>query len=265
MKKLIAVLLSVALCVSLSACGKEPDQSGTATGPAVESTTVPTEAAQQIDAEVFKGGIRSSAKSMSFFSEIYIVVLEYQSSYWETTERMLLDKSPEDIAKKGIEALEDAGISFDDIKEVHETYSETYKAVVLTDVYSNELREIKNAYIAYFDAYLDMYNLMTSPTGDCASFASSVSECVKTYKNALAKIDIFLGITTEITPEETKTIKATESDLSTTYVLDTKSKTFHYVHCKTLADIPMDDQKTVSEHRENLIADGYSACGKCRS
>ena len=265
MKKLIAVLLSVALCVSLSACGKEPDQSGTATGPTTESTTVPTEAAEQIDAEVFKGGIRSSVKSMSFFCEIYMLVLEYQVSYWESSEQLLVSRSSKDIAQKGIKTMEGAGISYEDVTGAHQTYSETYKRVVLANIQGRELEEIRNAYMEYFDSYLNIYNLMLSPSSDRKTFASDVSECIKNYKNALSKIYIFLGITPEAIPMETEPVKETAPDLTPTYVLDTKSKIFHYVHCKILAEIPKDDQETVTKRREKLISEGYKKCSECRS
>lgn len=51
---------------------------------------------------------------------------------------------------------------------------------------------------------------------------------------------------------------------STTYILNTKTKKFHYSWCSAAKKISSDNYYTSKESRDELMADGYSPCKICK-
>ena len=87
-------------------------------------------------------------------------------------------------------------------------------------------------------------------------------------------------ITSDITPEnppEGTTEPALEVDANTTsapqtseeekverdYVLNTNTMKFHYPNCNSVADIKDNNREDYHGTREDVIAKGYSPCGRC--
>lgn len=50
----------------------------------------------------------------------------------------------------------------------------------------------------------------------------------------------------------------------TTYVLNTKSKKFHFPSCPSVETIAAENRKDVTESRDELISEGYAPCGRCK-
>lgn len=49
-----------------------------------------------------------------------------------------------------------------------------------------------------------------------------------------------------------------------TYILNTNTKKFHYPNCSSVTDMSEANKATYEGSREDLIADGYAACGRCK-
>lgn len=54
-----------------------------------------------------------------------------------------------------------------------------------------------------------------------------------------------------------------ETEYQTTYVLNTNSKKFHYSHCSSAGDIKESNKSSFTGSRDEIIAKGYSPCGRC--
>ena len=57
---------------------------------------------------------------------------------------------------------------------------------------------------------------------------------------------------------------ATPSDDDRAYVLNTKSKKFHYPECSSVPTISENNRSDVTDSRSDLIIQGYSPCGSCK-
>lgn len=63
-------------------------------------------------------------------------------------------------------------------------------------------------------------------------------------------------------PTEQET-QASSSQTSSTYVLNTNSKKFHYPDCSSAKKISSKNRAESNKSRDTLIAEGYSPCGNC--
>lgn len=63
---------------------------------------------------------------------------------------------------------------------------------------------------------------------------------------------------------EGDTAPATTSKSGNTYILNTSSKKFHNTACGNVSSIKAANKQEYSGDREELIAQGYSACGSCK-
>lgn len=74
------------------------------------------------------------------------------------------------------------------------------------------------------------------------------------------------------TPTEDPTEAPTEAPAPTdapaqaavTYILNTNTKKFHYPDCGSVADMKEKNKQEYTGSREELIAEGYSPCGRCK-
>ncbi len=55
-----------------------------------------------------------------------------------------------------------------------------------------------------------------------------------------------------------------ENNISTTYILNTNSKKFHYPDCSSVSKMSEKNKKEFNGKRSDLILDGYEACGSCK-
>ena len=55
-----------------------------------------------------------------------------------------------------------------------------------------------------------------------------------------------------------------EEPVTTTYILNENQKKFHYVECSSVSSMKKENRKEYNGSREDLISQGYEACGKCK-
>ena len=70
------------------------------------------------------------------------------------------------------------------------------------------------------------------------------------------------AVTPSTTPEETEPIEQPASDVD--YILNTNTKKFHYPSCSSVDDMKDKNKQEYSGSRDDLIAQGYSPCGRCK-
>lgn len=63
--------------------------------------------------------------------------------------------------------------------------------------------------------------------------------------------------------QPSSTANETASAETRTYVLNTNTHKFHYPDCQSVSDMKEKNKKIVEGTRDEIIADGYSPCGRC--
>ena len=91
------------------------------------------------------------------------------------------------------------------------------------------------------------YNVQPGVTIDYATGESWLTEEAETSPPTEAE--------QEMTAEETEDV---------TYILNTRSLRFHLPDCSGAADIGEKNRQTYTGTREELLAQGYQPCGKCK-
>ena len=74
-------------------------------------------------------------------------------------------------------------------------------------------------------------------------------------------------LSTETTPiqnQEVTTESSATQEEATDYVLNTNTKRFHYPDCQSVSDMKEKNKQNYHGSREELINNGYAACGNCR-
>jgi len=64
-------------------------------------------------------------------------------------------------------------------------------------------------------------------------------------------------------PEATTSSTGPSSTPKTSYVLNTNTKKFHYPHCSSVKQMANKNRQDVTLNREEIIAQGYTPCGRC--
>ena len=59
------------------------------------------------------------------------------------------------------------------------------------------------------------------------------------------------------------TISTSDDASGTTYILNTRSKKFHYPYCNSVSKMSEKNKKSSHESREQLIKQGYQPCKNC--
>lgn len=87
---------------------------------------------------------------------------------------------------------ENSDYTEESVKSQHEEISESYKDIISAQV-PGELDEIKETFGSLADAYIGLYNLAMSPSGNVATMASNHDEYVETITTCTSKLEILLS------------------------------------------------------------------------
>ncbi len=71
------------------------------------------------------------------------------------------------------------------------------------------------------------------------------------------------GVEVVLRPLPEEEAYATKQGEAMQYVLNTKSRKFHYPECESVKDIQPGNREDYTGTREALIEDGYSPCKRC--
>lgn len=68
-----------------------------------------------------------------------------------------------------------------------------YADIISTDIEGSEAEAIDEVFNEYFDAYLSLYNLSTSPSGKLQDFIDSYEAYTTTIENCQSKLEVLLS------------------------------------------------------------------------
>ncbi len=105
---------------------------------------------------------------------------------------------------------------------------------------------------------MERYSVEDNGTGICFNvFCYNVQPHIRiNYTDGTSEIDY-------VTESEEST-DVTNGDSTTTYVLNTNTKKFHYPYCDSVNDMKEKNKQEFTGTREEVIGMGYSPCGRCK-
>ena len=105
---------------------------------------------------------------------------------------------------------------------------------------------------------IEGYSVEDNGEGICFNvFCYNVQPHIKiNYTDGLSEIDYPLE-------SEESTVDSNE-DTTTTYILNTNTKKFHYPYCDSVNEMKDKNKQIFTGTREEVIETGYSPCGKCK-
>ena len=172
MKKLILLVLSTSLAISLCSCGKsaEPSASGAQESPPASFQLSEYKA----DAAAYR--------DLTYQASVVLAnVGNYENNYWKALGRLnedMPDKAFEWLSENSEETRETVSASNEDISSI-------YDALISTDFGGNtDASEIDAEVRALYDGYYALYSLVTEPSGTREDFVLSLSGLIEDVEAA---------------------------------------------------------------------------------
>lgn len=195
MKKIFALLLALALFMSLAACGSNDAQDEAAADPTTEPTTVPT--TEPFDMDGYKNLVSDCITEIYDSTIILSNIISFECKYLKTYKNIAGASGKIDVEKvveTGIKGLEEySDYTEEYVKEQYDKISAMYKEIVLSEADNTEASEIKTTFKEMHEAYVAMYNLAFSPGTDMTALAYSHDEYAGVIKNRKATLEILLS------------------------------------------------------------------------
>lgn len=184
MRKIIAIILSLAALLSLAACSQN--------GP--NETTSAPETELTFDYTSYKNLVSICTNKMSKNITILSFVALYEQNYWEALEQVSGTVTSDKLISKGFEYLaENTDFNEDTVTSGHNSIMDFYKEIVSTNISGAEATALADVFNEYFDAYLSLYNLATSPSGDLSKFVEDYESYTSTIENCQIKLDALIS------------------------------------------------------------------------
>ena len=199
MKKITALLLSLAMIASLSACDSDENRSSqnTIKTETIVVTTIET-TEKHFDTESFKKRIADFNDTVYAAGVLLSNAGNYESNYIDARYSFSgrVNDEPEEIYRKAIiflmeEATPDMNMSETKLEDDYNAICKEYADIKATDSNIQELSAIRDEYEALFDGYTALYEVVSNPP--ISSFNSRFNEQVRAVEDANSKLKAFLN------------------------------------------------------------------------
>lgn len=187
MKRALHIILASCLVLLLmSAC---------AAGDTVEITTAePSSTAQVITIEEYREVIAKSRTAI-WTASVYLSNLgEYEYTLWNASISMGSNKGlTNDYIDDAFRWLsENSDGTRDSVNGGYNVIRDQYKEIALMEIEGAEATELRETYSAMYEAYTDLYALVTTPSTSISDFENLFNESIGTIKEADTDLGLFL-------------------------------------------------------------------------
>lgn len=180
------IAIDAALC--LSTCTSAPMET-TPVADALE-TTAPT---VEFDFEEYKAKVLECLPELNDGCIALSNVCQYENNYWKSLERVGGHFDTDKAVSAAFEWLESkSDYSVDYIDAQYKSIGAMYKEVIAVNTFGSEAEEIGGTFSDYYDAYIGLYNLAMSPSGDRGTFVDSYNNLTSIIRKCQSKLDILL-------------------------------------------------------------------------
>lgn len=184
MKKIIVYILINVLLVSLAACGS-PINSQT------EATTAATTTAP-FNIEEYREIINTCRTDIYDSSILLSNMGKYEYNFMKALASV--SGTPDDtVAEKAFEWLsENSDATKESVAEDYESIREQYKEIILIEASGKEAEELSDSLEDMYEAYTDLYTLVTEPHNYVSTFSSSYNDYIDTISECNDDLGLFL-------------------------------------------------------------------------
>ena len=85
--------------------------------------------------------------------------------------------------------IQDARESLTNLEDTHSLFEKSNKKMIH---WPDSMKEEKELYEKLYDAYLNLYQLATSPSGNFMTYTSNANDCIAEFSTQFQKIEIYL-------------------------------------------------------------------------
>ncbi len=122
------------------------------------------------------------------------------------------------------------------------------------------LSRLRDAEVTLFRTDLQGHIICTS-NGETLAFTTERNAHADTFNTAPSAANPTTPTADQ--PEENIYSITSSSTSKTSYVLNTNTKKFHYPHCSSVKQMADKNRQDATLNREEIIAQGYTPCGRC--
>ncbi len=163
-----------------------------ACSPSQVATTPPPELSPSpasFDLDAYKASVKTCSDEINEATIILYNMAKYENNYWQTLGELsdsMVGSAFDWIAENSEETEDSINATYDSIRA-------QYKEIVLVEVEGKEAEEIEAAFKGLYDSYVDMYDIVTSPSGSIGDFVDAINENVRNSKDCSDELSLFLG------------------------------------------------------------------------
>lgn len=191
-RKITTLLLTTIFILSLAACN-----AGSATGPG-ETPQQETEQEPEneivFDLDNYKSLVSDCRARINTAGLMLGNAGQYEVNYWKTYSSFSGNSPASDeIAELAFEWLaEQTDENRETVDATYNEIREKYKEIILIELEGKEAEEIDSEFREMYNAYIDLYSLVTLPTGTLSGFSRSLSACLSDILSADEALSLFL-------------------------------------------------------------------------
>lgn len=209
-KKVVVVLLCVAMATTmLAGCGSSSDSSFDDTAEETteeieEATTeedgtrieyVVDNSSSTIDMDAYRQEVGEQYDYITSIVSLMSLIGEYEATYWDVSNNIVGRVDLDTLYQKALEAgSEGADYDAEDLSTLIDTYYDSitlgYEELSSVMTSGTEVEVIGEKYLEVYEAYINLYFLVTEPSGTYENFAANLSK----YENIISNAEGTLGI-----------------------------------------------------------------------
>ena len=172
MKRIFAFILVVALFMSLIGCGSKEEP---------------------FDLSAYKEKVSACCTSVDEHIINYGNIAQYQNNYWNNMEQFTGTVTEENLLSAAEEwFVEKTSTSFADLDAIYQEHTAAYKEIILMEIEGKEAEEIDAQFRVFFGAYMDLHNMVMSPSCSHSEFIQNYNEYIDAYTSAQSHLALFL-------------------------------------------------------------------------
>lgn len=186
MKRIVCFLLAIISASLLVGCSGNNAQQDNQTNP--PTTNVAQEAEQEFDLESFKNAVSQCQADINDASILIANMGTYEYNFWKA-----LGSLSDSMTESAYEWLaENSDATKESVETAYESIRQQYRDITLTEYRGKEAEEIYSAFDSVYQAYNDMYNLVTNPTGSLTDFATDLNNYIEAIQRNSNDLSLFL-------------------------------------------------------------------------
>lgn len=179
MKRILCGVVSILIILGLCACGDDTE-------------TAKVQTTESFSIEQYRNDILVSCSSIYNESTPLVNAGKFMYNYCNNLENLGGSGSPDQkaVEKSFTWLAENSEWTRDAVDLAYVDIKNQYKNIILIEPIGREAEMLSEYYSDMFDAYDDLYNLVTDPSGSLDSYVNEYNECITVIKDCYDDITL---------------------------------------------------------------------------